>query len=383
MSTVLITGGAGFIGSHLSKLMLSKRLRVRILDPLSVQVHGVLPAGLEWMRDSHIEFIRGSVTERADVERALEGADYLVHLAAETGTGQSMYQVARYNEVNSQGTALIFDVLANSKLRTVKRVVLASSRSVYGEGAYRCVMAGCIGATQHRQYPQTRLPAQLARHEWEPRCSTCGRPLECLPTNEDDRISPASIYAATKYGQEDLVRIGCESLGLGYAILRLQNVYGEGQSLNNPYTGILSIFSTRVRRNLELTVFEDGMESRDFVHVSDVVEAMACALDVGTPVNTVLNVGSGVPTSVLEVATKLSEALGKAPRIRVTGEYRIGDIRHNFADVSRLSGMLGYEPKVDLSEGLKRFCDWVLTQPLPEDQLGRANAELKIRKLMG
>ena len=383
MKTVLITGGAGFIGSHLARRLLASGFKVRILDSLSAQIHGAVPSRLEWLNDPGIEFLRGSVTERADVEAALPGADYLVHLAAETGTGQSMYQVARYNEVNSQGTALIFDVLANADSRTLERIVLASSRSIYGEGAYRCNAQGCPAGGGTRQFPSTRFRGQLAQHAWEPTCGQCGQPLQMVPTREDDRIQPASIYAATKYAQEDLVRIGCESLGLGYAILRLQNVYGEGQSLNNPYTGILSIFSTRVRRNLELTAFEDGLESRDFVHVSDVVEAMRCALASSAPANTAINVGSGVPTSVLEVATQLSRSLGKVPDIRVTGEYRVGDIRHNVADISRLRSVLGYTPQVDLAEGLRRFCEWVMSQALPEDQLGRANAELKARKLMG
>jgi dTDP-L-rhamnose 4-epimerase len=383
MRTVLITGGAGFIGFHLSKLLLSKGFRVRILDSLSPQIHGDVPGNLDWLSSPGMEFVRGSVTVRKDVERAVGGADLLVHLAAETGTGQSMYQVARYNEINTLGTALIFDVLANSDERTVQRVVLASSRSVYGEGAYQC-KAGCSDANgSHRQYPPARLPAQLARHEWQPVCSNCGQPMLSLLTREEDAIHPASIYAATKYAQEDLVRVGCESLGMGYVILRLQNVYGEGQSLNNPYTGILSIFSTRVRRGLELAVFEDGLESRDFVHVSDVAQAMFQALTTADSANTVLNVGSGVPTSVLEVASLLSQKLGHVSKIRVTGEYRIGDIRHNVADVRRLRDILKYEPQVSLEQGLVRFCDWVQSQPLPEDLLGRANAELRARKLMG
>ncbi len=383
MKTVLITGGAGFIGSHLGKLLLDSGFKVRILDSLSAQIHGAVPSKLDWLTDPRIEFLRGSVTQRADIEAALAGANYLVHLAAETGTGQSMYQVARYNEVNSQGTALIFDVLANAPARTLERVVLASSRSIYGEGAYHCTAPACPAGSALRQFPSTRLPSQLAKHAWEPPCGHCGQPLKMLPTHEDDKIQPASIYAATKYAQEDLVRIGCESLGLGYALLRLQNVYGEGQSLNNPYTGILSIFSTRVRRGLELTAFEDGLESRDFVHVSDVAQAMLRALTTAEPACTAINVGSGVPTSVLDVATKLSQALGREPRIRVTGEYRVGDIRHNVADISRLRAILGYEPQVDLDTGLRQFCDWVLSQALPEDQLDRANAELKARKLMG
>jgi dTDP-L-rhamnose 4-epimerase len=383
MCTVLVTGGAGFIGSHLSKLLLSKGFKVRILDSLSPQIHGNVPGKLDWLNADGVEFIRGSVTVRGDVERALAGAELLVHLAAETGTGQSMYQIAQYNEVNTQGTALIFDVLANSVGRTVQRVVLASSRSVYGEGAYEC-KAGCCDANgSRRQFPAARLPAQLARHEWEPACSKCAKPLQLLQTREDDVIRPASIYAATKYAQEDLVRVGCESLGLGHAILRLQNVYGEGQSLNNPYTGILSIFSTRVRRGLELTAFEDGLESRDFVHVSDVVQALFLALTAAHSANTVINVGSGEPTSVLKVASLLSDALGQTSNIRVTGEYRVGDIRHNVADVTRLHEILRHKPQISLEQGLRRFCDWVLTQPLPEDLLGRANAELRARKLMG
>jgi dTDP-L-rhamnose 4-epimerase len=383
MSIVLITGGAGFIGSHLSRLLLSHGLQVRILDPLSAQIHGPVPSGLDWLTMQGIEFIRGSVTVREDVERALAGADHLVHLAAETGTGQSMYQVARYNEINTQGTALIFDVLANAKERSLKRVVLASSRSVYGEGAYECTIGCCDASGSRRHYPSARLPDQLTRHAWEPACVQCGRPLRSVPTREDDGIRPSSIYAATKYAQEDLVRIGCGSLGLGHAILRLQNVYGEGQSLKNPYTGILSIFSTRVRRGLQLTAFEDGLESRDFVHVSDVAQSIFLALTTPECANTVINVGSGVATSVLDVAAGLSEALGRNPDIRVTGEYRVGDIRHNVADVTRLRKVLGHTPQISLKDGLRRFCDWVLTQPLPEDQLDHANAELKARRLMG
>ncbi len=380
MNTVLVIGGAGFIGSHLAPLLVKSGYRVRILDVISVQVHGVVPHGLKWLESSGIEFVRGSVTDRRMLEASLEGVEHVVHLAAETGTGQSMYEVARYNEVNSQGTAVLLDLLANRRDLGVRRIVLASSRSVYGEGAYTCP---ACGDAMGRMFPGARPTAQLVAHRWEPLCPCCGGTLTAVPTREDDPVRPASIYAATKYAQEDLVRVACEALGIGYAILRLQNVYGEGQSLKNPYTGILSVFSTRIRRGQDLPIFEDGLESRDFVHVADVVQAMFLALTTAQSANTVINVGSGVPTSVLEVASLLSEALGHAPNIRVTGEYRIGDIRHNVADVTRLREILRHEPQISLERGLRRFCDWVLTQPLPEDLLGRANAELKARNLMG
>lgn len=379
MGKVLITGGAGFIGSHLAQHLVAAGADVRIFDSLSPQIHGMVPHGLDWLLDGGVDFVRGSVVDRRDLEIALDGVTNIVHLAAETGTGQSMYEIARYNQVNSQGTALLFDVLANSQHR-VQRIVLASSRSVYGEGAYACVSCG---SKDERIFPSARTPQQLVSHQWEPTCPRCNAALTTLPTREIDFIRPASIYAATKYAQEDLVRIACESQGIGFATLRFQNVYGEGQSLNNPYTGILSIFSTRVRRGLELTAFEDGLETRDFVHVHDVVEAIYRSLTVESPVNDVINVGSGVASSVLEVATKLTVALGSKPNVRVTGDYRIGDIRHNVADIERLKTKLGYTPRISLDEGLLRFSNWVLAQPLPMDLLDKANAELRARKLMG
>jgi dTDP-L-rhamnose 4-epimerase len=352
---------------------------VRILDVISAQVHGVVPHGLKWLESSGIEFVRGSVTDRRTVEASLEGVEHVVHLAAETGTGQSMYEVARYNEVNSQGTAVLLDVLANRRDLGVRRIVLASSRSVYGEGAYTCPACGdAVG----RLFPCARPTAQLAAHRWEPLCPCCGGTLTAVPTREGDPVRPASIYAATKYAQEDLVRVACEALGIGYAILRLQNVYGEGQSLKNPYTGILSIFSTRIRRGQDLPIFEDGLESRDFVHVDDVARAMQACLVSATPIDRVVNVGSGVGTSVMDVARQLVVSLGVSVPLRVTSEYRLGDIRHNVADVTQLCELLPCGARIGLAEGLDRFAAWVKTQPLPEDRLERANAELRERNLM-
>lgn len=374
---VLVTGGAGFIGSHLIPKILAAGKHVRVLDPLTVQVHGALPKDLEWLSQEGVEFIRGSVTSPADWLRALDKVSAVVHLAAETGTGQSMYEVAKYNEVNSQGTALLFEALSKMPGHSVERVLLSSSRSVYGEGAYLNP-----SLANQRVTPESRSGEDLAAAHWEPRCKATGAQLVLVPTREDDLIRPASIYAATKYAQEDLVRIGCQSMGIGYVIFRLQNVYGERQSLSNPYTGILSIFSTKIRRGSELPLFEDGEESRDFVHVDDVTDALLKGLLTDKAINDVVNVGSGVATSVRVVAEELTRAFSKQPNVVVTGQFRIGDIRHNYADISRLKEQLGIEPKITLAAGLKRFAQWVESQPLPVDMLEKANQELRDRKLM-
>lgn len=373
---ILITGGAGFIGLHLTRLALAGGHHVRILDNLSPQIHGenaafVPPAGAQ--------FVRGDVTIRSDLEGALEGIDTVVHLAAETGTGQSMYEIDRYYRVNVQGTAILLDILANRESQ-VRNIVLSSSRSVYGEGAYLC--STCSGSGQ-RCYPGSRPPAQLAAHDWAPKCPTCGADVTETATHEDDKLSPASIYAATKLAQEEMIRIAATAQGLAFAILRFQNVYGEGQSLQNPYTGILSIFSTRIRLGLSLPVFEDGAETRDFVHVEDVANAVLRFVDQPAAAGATVNVGYGEPTSIMQVATLLSSLMGSNIQPHVTAQYRVGDIRHNYADIAALENVAGFRPGVSLEQGLARFCDWVQTQPIPQDLLDKANAELKARNLMG
>jgi len=376
---ILITGGAGFIGHRISDKLVKQGHYVRILDSLAPQIHGNIPVTLGWLAHPRIDFIRGSILDRQTVVKAIAGITHIIHLASETGTGQSMYEISKYNNVNSQGTALLLDVLLNSPYRLVEKFLLASSRSVYGEGAYTC---SYCERSASRQYPTSRSCDQLKKHQWEPICANCKHPLISLATKEDDNLLPASIYAATKLAQEDLVRICCNSLNINHVILRLQNVYGEGQSLHNPYTGILSIFSTRIRHGLPLPIFEDGLETRDFVHVDDVADAFVACLKYKASIKATLNIGSGVGTSVHDVAQILVDCFASRVPVNITSDFRIGDIRHNKADISRAVALLGYTPQIDLAKGLKRFSQWVSTQPLPDDNLEHANNQLRERKLM-
>ena len=372
---ILITGGAGFIGTHLARLALAAGHQVRVLDNLSPQIHG---DGASYRPEAGSEFRLGDINVRGDIEAAVDGADAIVHLAAETGTGQSMYEIDRYYRVNVQGTALLFDVLANRE-HSVGNMILASSRSVYGEGAYVC--RSCDGAGV-RRFPGARTAQQLAAHRWTSPCPVCGSVIEPVATSEDDPLAPASIYAATKLAQEELFRVACRAVNMPHSILRFQNVYGEGQSLSNPYTGILSIFSTRIRLGQSLPVFEDGEETRDFVHVEDVATAVLRCTERPLPEGITLNVGLGEPVSIMKVAQLLQRIMGSPIDPHVTAQYRVGDIRHNFADISRLEEATGFRPTISLESGMTRFCDWVSTQPIPQDLLDRANAELQARKLM-
>ena len=372
---VCITGGLGFIGTHLINGLRLNGYSVRVIDNLSPQIHGHLPCidgGL--LNEEGVEFTRADILTSKTLGEVLQGVDYIVHLAAETGTAQSMYEIARYNLVNTQGTAELLDWLVNVK-HSVKKVILASSRSIYGEGAYRCGTCGIVT-------PSGRSEGALARRNWEPSCPGCHGIIQLIATPENARPDPASIYAATKLAQEDLVRIACGSNGVPYSILRFQNVYGEGQSLKNPYTGILSIFSTRVRRGMDLPIFEDGLESRDFVHVHDVVRAVQLCLESESTGGRIFNVGSGVPTTVLEIAKMLIQVFRGASTTEITAQYRMGDIRHCYADISALRSATGFEPQVSLEDGLASFAKWVSSQPLPEDGLERANRLLIEKGLM-
>jgi dTDP-L-rhamnose 4-epimerase len=366
---VLVTGGAGFIGSWLISSLLRDGHTVTVVDNLSPQIHGALPRpDIDWLLEGAdgLEFMRADVRDSAAMDVALHGAEAVVHLAAETGTGQSMYRIAHYYDVNQQATAALFEAIA-TRHKQVKRVVLASSRSVYGEGAYR------LG--DHLVVPPSREVASLAAGKFEP-TGPSGEVLELVATPEDVTPSPASVYAATKLANETLGRIFAEAYGTSVVALRFQNVYGERQSLRNPYTGILSIFSNRMRQGLPINIFEDGLESRDFVHVSDIVRAICLGLITDLPPFAIANVGAGTPTSVLEVAQTLRRLIGSESELKISGDFRAGDIRHCYADLTRARALLGFQPKVSLDDGLERFVRWVMTQPVLEDQSQKALSEL-------
>lgn len=363
----VITGGLGFIGQKLAAHLIGQGHEVVLIDSLSAQIHGVIPSVAV---PEGVTVLRIDVRSLNEHPECLEGSDVVFHLAAETGTAQSMYQIAHYVAVNEMGTASLLEAIAKCS-RKPRHLVLASSRSVYGEGAYRDpTNSGAI------VQPLPRTREQLVGRHWEHTGSN-GIRLEAVPTPESLLPAPGSVYAATKAAQEMLVASASDALGIKSYILRLQNVYGEGQSLQNPYTGIISIFFNRARQGLEIPIYEDGLESRDFVHVEDVVRAMDRVLAADLPSGTVINVGSGLPTTVLALSRTLLSVAGFDVPVRVTGQYRLGDIRHCFADTSRLNTLLGLKPTVSLEDGLRRFSAWATLQPVHLDRLDAATQELR------
>jgi dTDP-L-rhamnose 4-epimerase len=373
---VLITGGAGFIGSNLANKLVAAGHEVTVLDNLSKQIHGENPeteSPLYASIKDKVRFVQGSVADPQAWAEVLPGQDAIVHLAAETGTGQSMYEIKRYVDVNIGGTALMLDLLANTEHK-VKKVVVASSRSIYGEGKYQSAELGIV-------YPGARKDEDMHAGRFDPLCPATGEPLTLLATDEESKIHPSSVYGITKQNQEQMVMTVCASLGIGATALRYQNVYGPGQSLSNPYTGILSIFSTRIKNGNGISIFEDGKESRDFVFVDDVVDATTLALESDAANGEVFGIGSGVPTDVMTVARMLVHHYGVEVPIEVSGAYRLGDIRHNYADLGKARRLLGFEPKVDFNEGIRRFTAWVNTQEVKEDGYEKSIAEMKSRGL--
>jgi len=369
---VLITGGAGFIGSHLVDALLGRGYAVRVYDSLEPQVHGGLREEGKWPAylSPEAERILGDIRDRDRLRRALEGVEVVFHLAARVGVGQSMYEIESYVDVNVRGTAVLLDLLANEK-HTVGKLIVASSMSAYGEGQYECARCGVV-------YPAVRPEGQLRARDWEMRCPHCGEQVSPRPTPEEKPLFPTSVYAVSKRDQEEM----CLAVGRAYGIptvaLRLFNVYGPRQALSNPYTGVVAIFSSRLLNGRPPLVYEDGRQQRDFVHVSDAVQALLLALEVREAFG-VFNVGSGRPITILEVAGHLIRHLGNAVEAEIPGRFRAGDIRHCFPDIGRLRA-LGFHPRVPFAEGIEETVEWVRRQ-LAEDRFALAQGELQRRGL--
>jgi dTDP-L-rhamnose 4-epimerase len=299
----------------------------------------------------------------------------IVHLAAETGTGQSMYQIERYSNVNVTGTSILLDLLTNTKHK-IEKVIVASSRAIYGEGKYYCP------SLNQSVYPLGRTEEDMLKGDFEVKCPITGENAIMEKTDEASRIQPNSIYGLTKYYQEQSIMITCQALGIPSVALRYQNVYGPGQSLNNPYTGILSIFSTRILGGKDINIFEDGTESRDFVYIDDVVNATILGLEKEEANYQSFNVGTGIQTSVMEVAEELMSNYNKEVPIHITGQFRKGDIRHNVADMQKTENLLGFQAKISFKEGMKNFTDWVEKQTIMSDQYESSLDELRSKGLL-
>jgi dTDP-L-rhamnose 4-epimerase len=368
---ILVTGGAGFIGSHLVDALIEKGHRVRILDSIVEQVHGdKIPEFL----NKEAEFIKADVCDAEAVRKALDGIDAVYHEAAEVGVGQSMYEIVRYVKANDLGTAVLLEEIIK-RPGQFRKLVVASSMSIYGEGAYFCE------SCDKTIYPQLRSSEQLEAHRWELECETCGAELKPSGTTEEKTLFPTSVYAVSKQDQEQY----CLSVGRAYKIptvaLRYFNVYGTRQALSNPYTGVCAIFSARLMNDERPVIFEDGGQTRDFVHVSDIVQANLLALESDKANYNAINIGTGRPISVGEISQLLAKGLGKDIEPDFVGKFREGDIRHCVSDISKARDFLNYQPLVILEDGLLALLDWVKDQR-PDDRVAAATAELAARNLV-
>lgn len=366
---VLITGGAGFIGSHVADEFLREGYNVRALDCLCAQVHGPRRKRPSYL-NNEVELQVGDVRDREQVRKALRGCDLVLHLAAKVGVGQSMYEIADYTATNNEGTAVLLEELIK---HPVERLAVASSMSIYGEGMYQDSAGRIISGTD-------RPLEQLRAKDWELRGGD-GQPLVPIPTQESKTPALASVYALSKYDQERICMIFGRAYRQSTVALRFFNVYGPRQALSNPYTGVLAIFASRLLNNKAPLIFEDGEQQRDFVNVEDIARACRLALEVPGASDQVFNIGSGTRSSVREIAARMARVLGKEEvQPEITGEYRTGDIRHCFADISLARDALGYEPRVSFAQGLAELAQWLEGQDVT-DRAAQARSELILRGL--
>jgi dTDP-L-rhamnose 4-epimerase len=366
---VLITGGAGFVGSHLADALAQSGHEVIVFDNLEPQVHGAGSTRPTYLDPAH-RLVRGDIRDADALAPLVREADVVFHLAAMVGVGQSMYQVRRYADVNVMGMATLLEVLATERSRlSTRKLLVASSMSIYGEGAYACDACGRVA-------PHLRPVEQLAAGDWEMHCPRCGAVLRPLPTDEDKPLQPTSIYAITKRDHEEMALAFGQAYDLPAVALRFFNIYGSRQALSNPYTGVAAIFSGRMLAGQTPLIYEDGLQQRDFVHVSDIVQA--CGLAMANPAADyqVFNVGTGRPTSVLQVADLLAKELGWTGGFEVTRKFRAGDIRHCFADISHIRQSIGYEPRYLFEDGVRELVAWVRQQQAAEGSSRDADQQL-------
>ncbi len=368
--SILVTGGGGFVGSHLVRSLLAAQENVTVYDSFVPQVHGPKPL---LPKAKRLRVVKADIRDRRALSREVRRSDAVVHLAAAVGVGQSQYEISKFVDVNLNGTATLLDILANEKHR-VRRVVLAGSCSSYGEGAFHCDRCG-------RVRPRLRTAADLRRGRWEPYCPRCHGEIQAAPTLESDRCEAPSIYAVTKMAQEELLL----NYGTAYAVpciaLRFFNVYGPGQSLSNPYTGAASIFLSRFKNGKAPVVYEDGLQSRDFVSVHDVVQALRLSLKKSVAKRRIFNVGTGVATSILDLAKALGRAVGSTIAPKTVRKFRTGDIRHCYADIDAIRESLGYRPRIALADGLRELVDWAASVHA-KDSFDQAQRELVRRGLV-
>lgn len=370
---ILVTGGAGFIGSHLVDALLKKGHSVRVVDKLEPQVHGFSGKRPVYL-NREAEFIKADIGSRVILKKTLKNIEIIFHQAARVGVGQSMYEIKNYVRANTCATAALLEALVNEKHK-VRKLIVASSMSIYGEGKYECPRCGVA-------YPKLRTGKQIKKRDWEMGCGNCGKEkLTPVSTDENKPLFPTSIYAITKKDQEEM----CLVIGRAYRIptvaLRYFNVYGPRQALSNPYTGVAAIFASRILNNNPPLVFEDGRQSRDFVHISDIVEANLLAMAKREADYEVFNVGTGRPLSILEIAGSLISELNPGLKAKIINKFREGDIRHCYADISKIKERLGFSARVNFEEGIKDLIEWIKLQKAT-DNAHKATSELEKRGLV-